>query len=143
MKSDKIYFSCFLLLLVILSVSVKAQEKTPDMTRYSNAPLKAGGAKTGARSAGVRPSRSGTPDMSRFSKAPIQAGGGQAAARSVARASGGAAKGTTPSDAPAAITNKKKNATPAGLPDAAKEQMNITPVEAPAKKSAQPAAKKS
>lgn len=115
------------LLAIIAAFAVHAQQKVPDVTRFSKAPL--GPAKTGHAVAKRMQARSinGTPDMTRFSKAPINTSGGTA--RSAARKINTAARTQQPSSLP---SNQPAAKTPVVTP--AKQLVLEQEAQAPADK---------
>ena len=103
------------LMAMVAAFTVYAQDKVPDMTRFSKAPL--GPVATGrsvARTIAPRDAN-GVPDMSRFSKAPVNKSGGSTMRSSLRKGGEGtAAPASLPSNQPAA--NKPVAATPATVP---------------------------
>lgn len=138
MKYSFLYMFCMCLFTVTFAVTVHAQQKVPDMSRFSKAPLSpgensgTGSARIAAKAitgSGARTSRDS------FSKASVKPGGDAKAG--VAGATAGTAVNVTNVELPSSIKPSaepviKKAAIPA-IPEAAKEQLNMKPEPAPAK----------
>ncbi|MDR6341689.1 hypothetical protein HNQ91_004762 [Filimonas zeae] len=149
MKYSLLYKIFMCTLVLAITITVKAQQKVPDMTRYSKAPLAPA---SSAQGGSAKMSKSGVSGrrttLESFNNAPIQGGGGTKAgfARKAARAATIPANIELPSNAkPSAGAAQQKSAAPV-IPDAIQEQLNMKPESAPASKAAgnkPPAAAKS
>lgn len=143
MKYSLLYKSCICLLAMVFTFSVKAQQKVPDVSRFSKAPIAPEGngrARMAAKAAGSQPRR--TP-LDSFGKAPVKAGGTANAspARMAARTAVVPANVTLPSSVKAVEPTAQKNTSPA-IPAAIQEQLNMKPEADPVKKTDAPAKKK-
>lgn len=149
MKYSLLYKLFICTMALVITIAVKAQQKIPDMTRFSKAPLAPGSDAGGAARKASRSTVSGRrTSLESFNSAPIQGGGGAKAgfARKAARAAINPASVDLPSNAkPSAGAAQQKSAAPV-IPDATQEQLNMKPEPAPASKAAgnkPPAAAKS
>lgn len=126
MKYSFLYKICMCLLAVTFAVAAEAQQKVPDVTRFSKAPVApegGGAARMAARSAGIQTRRT---SLDSFTHAPVKPGGtGKAgSARTTARTVIMPAGVALPSNTQAARepgTQKKVTA----IPDAIQEQLNM------------------
>lgn len=138
MKYFFLYMLCMFLFMVTFTLTAHAQQKVPDMSRFSKAPLSTGGnsgtgsARIGAKTitgSGARTSRES------FTRASVKPGGGTKAG--VPGTTAGTAENVTNVELPSSIKPSaepavKKTTIPA-IPEAVKEQLNMKPEPAPAK----------
>lgn len=130
MRYSFLYTSCMCLLTVLFTLSVKAQQKVPDMSRYSKAPISPdgnggnGSARRAAKSAGIQTQRT---SFESFTKASVKPGGaGKASpARTVARTVVMPANVALTSSAQAAQKPAAQKKAISVVPDAIQEQLNM------------------